>query len=289
MRCRTFPDRFAAATLSLRAHIDSLFPAETTAGAAGPVTTAGSVEYASSLGGQSVPMANVISTASWKRGGAVAPISIVSALGTGFAVAEELSEYPQESLNGLAIQVVDRAGVSRPAAIYSVAPGRVDFVLPAETALGVGEVRIQRGPQTVGAGSIRVARVAPAIFTESSGGSGPPQGWAVRTEADGTETVLPLGKCTNEVCEPLELELSGPTALTLLATGARGRTSLEAVEVSMDGVRVPVVSVEAQGEFPGYDLIVTAPLPDALRNRGAVDLMVTVDGERANVVRIRVR
>jgi uncharacterized protein (TIGR03437 family) len=242
--------------------------------------------------GTTPPLVQSMSAASLLRGAPVSPDSIVTAIGLSLAVREEFSEYPQPVVGGAAVEIVDGSGITHRADIYSASPARIDFVLPAATASGVAEVRVQRDGQTVAAGTVRVAAIAPAIFTENGRGSGPPRGWAIRTEADGTETVLPLGQCgsANPDCEPLELDMSsGPITLTLLSTGIRHRTALESVTAAANGIEIPIVSAGAQGDFPGYDQLVTGPLPEALRGHGIVDFIVFVEGEKANPVRIRVR
>lgn len=242
--------------------------------------------------GATVPLVEAMPAARVARGLAVAPESIVRLTGSNLATREESSEQPQEVQGSVSVQILDGAGVTRSARIYSASPTRIDLVLPSEIAPGTARAQVQHAGQTIATGSLRVAPVAPGLFTENGRGSGPPRGWAVRTGGDGEETVLPLGRCVpggDPECEPLELEMSGPVTLTLLATGVRGRASLEEVQAAAGGVEIPVISAEAQGEYPGYDQIVLGPLPEALRDRGVLDLVVRAGGEESNAVRIRVK
>jgi uncharacterized protein (TIGR03437 family) len=266
-----------------------------TAGAAGARLAGRSDAFAIKITpeGTTPPLAEARSAASLARGMAVAADSVVSILGSGFVNGEEYAEYPREEIRGLRVEITDGQGATRNAPLYLASASRIDVVVPADVAPGsVAALRVIQGSSLVAAGSMLVQNVAPGIFTENGRGSGPPRGWAVRVEGgDGGETVLPLGQCgSNSECEPLELDLGSAGArvtLTLLATGARKGTSVEMM--AGGDVVIPVLGTAAHADFPGYDQIVVGPLPEALRGRGVVELVLTVDGERANPVRIRVK
>lgn len=69
-------------------------------------------------------------------------------------------------------------------------------------------------------------------------------------------------------------------------TGIRGRSLLENVKVTIGGLDAPVQYAGPQNEYPGLDQVNVA-IPKALRGRGQVDLLLTVDGVAANPVRLR--
>src|SRR5262249_61061491 len=73
--------------------------------------------------------------------------------------------------------------------------------------------------------------------------------------------------------------------LILYGTGVRHRRSLEAVKVRIGGVEAPVLYAGAQGAYTGLDQINVA-LPQNLSGRGELDVLLTVDGYAANIVRI---
>ncbi len=247
--------------------------------------------------GVTPPLLDVRSAASQSRGGYAAPDSVLTILGDNLAANEMTSQDPQESLGGIRVEIVDREGASRSAAIYSASPTRIDAVVPADVALGATTVRVLReGAQqasVVASGSLYVAAVAPGIFTENGAGTGSPRGWAVRaSNTDGVESLLPLSQCSgsNGDCEPLELDLSsGGVTLTLLATGMRRQAPDTVVAIAGGEIPVPVITVKPHAQYPGYDQIVLGPLPLALQNRGLIDLALSVGAEKANVVRIRVK
>jgi uncharacterized protein (TIGR03437 family) len=60
------------------------------------------------------------------------------------------------------------------------------------------------------------------------------------------------------------------------------------VSVTIGGVAVPVFYAGAQGTYPGLDQV-NIVLPLQLRGKGEVDLILTVDGQAANPVRIAIQ
>jgi uncharacterized protein (TIGR03437 family) len=76
-------------------------------------------------------------------------------------------------------------------------------------------------------------------------------------------------------------------AITLYGTGIRNRTDLANVQCSIGGVNATVLFAGAQGAFQGLDQV-NVLLPAALRGRGTVNLVLTVDGKVTNTVTIAV-
>ena len=74
----------------------------------------------------------------------------------------------------------------------------------------------------------------------------------------------------------------------LYGTGLRNRSALANVNLKIGGVDAPVDFAGAQGEFAGLDQI-NARLPRSLIGRGEVDLMLMVDGQTANTVRVNIK
>ena len=94
---------------------------------------------------------------------------------------------------------------------------------------------------------------------------------------------------TAESCVPAPLDVStGPVFLTLFGTGLRNRSSLENVSASIGGVDVPVLFAGAGGGFPALDQV-NVQVPASLRGRGALSVVVTVDGQNTNPVTISVQ
>jgi uncharacterized protein (TIGR03437 family) len=86
----------------------------------------------------------------------------------------------------------------------------------------------------------------------------------------------------------MDVSGSTPVYVSLFGTGIRNRSSLENVKVSIGGVNVPVLYAGAQETYPGLDQV-NIQLPTQLRGKGEADLLLTVDGQAANSVRITIR
>ena len=75
------------------------------------------------------------------------------------------------------------------------------------------------------------------------------------------------------------------TTVRLEGTGFRHAAASAKVRVTVGDVDVPVLSF---GALPGMGRDqVTVRLPDELRGRGEVDVVLTVDGAISNVVRMK--
>lgn len=83
----------------------------------------------------------------------------------------------------------------------------------------------------------------------------------------------------------------GPDAmvfLELFGTGIQGRSSLANVTATIGGESVDVLFAGAQGQFPGLDQV-NLSLPQTLHTRGETDVVLTVDGQVANKVRVNLK
>jgi uncharacterized protein (TIGR03437 family) len=76
--------------------------------------------------------------------------------------------------------------------------------------------------------------------------------------------------------------------LLLFGTGLRQRSSLAAVTARVGGTAAPVSFAGAQGSLVGLDQV-NLLLPRTLIGRGAVDVVLTVDGKTANTVGVSIR
>jgi uncharacterized protein (TIGR03437 family) len=75
--------------------------------------------------------------------------------------------------------------------------------------------------------------------------------------------------------------------LTLYGTGFRNRSSLANVQVTVNGVSVPVQYAGAQPSFPGLDQV-NISLPAALSGAGIANVVLTVDGQASNTVTVNI-
>jgi uncharacterized protein (TIGR03437 family) len=102
----------------------------------------------------------------------------------------------------------------------------------------------------------------------------------ITAQADGTHSVRPLQ------AGPVEPGAStGKTMLQFYASGVRDASE---VHVEIGGQDVPVLYSGAAGHFPGLDEV-TVEVPRNLAGMGDVDVVMTVDGQAASPVRIRIQ
>ena len=233
------------------------------------------------------PMTNV-SAASSRRGG-LPPDSIVTAYGRKLATETAAAPTPDwpTMLGGTRVRVRDAQGVERPARVAFASPGQVNYLMPPETAFGPARVTIIAADGAMTSALVAVSPVAPGLFTANTDGLA--AAFVIRVKQDGAqlvENVVALDDQGRIVPNPIASgEESDRLILLLFGTGVRGRTSLNDVQVAIDGVEAPVAYAGPQGEFPGLDQI-NVEIPRSLAGRGVVDIVVRVAGEIANTLRI---
>jgi len=194
-----------------------------------------------------------------------------------------------EQLGGTSLRIEDSQGAARPAPLFFVAPGQINFLIPPETAPGPAVLTVETAAGRTSS-ALDVSAVAPALFSANANGRGVAAAQALTVAADGgrsTQFVFdpqaPLGERTGVPLDPGE-EGTG-VFLTLFGTGIRnaGGVLLEA-----GGLPVQVFFAGPQGRFVGLDQINAGPLPRELAGQGEVELVVTADGRRSNAVTVTI-
>ncbi len=189
------------------------------------------------------------------------------------------SHNPPTELGGTIVRIKDAAGVERPALLDYVSPLQLNYVVPADTAIGNAVVTIASGDGNEWTSPLEVKRVAPFLFIMNEEGF--LTALVVRLR-DGVQSVETTFDVVNgrQVPKPIDL---GPETdqvwLVAFATGLRARSSLDNVHVDIGGVDAPVEFASPQGEFAGVDQIkVKLPRQFPGRNSNAW-LTIRVDGE----------
>jgi uncharacterized protein (TIGR03437 family) len=226
----------------------------------------------------------VVSAASFAPG-PLAPGSIASAFGAGILPAGQTaagtSPLPA-TLAGVSVTVRDSAGVSRPAALYFVSSNQINFVIPAQTSIGVATVTVAGAlsSQSLNA-QAQIAAVAPSFFTI---GSETAAAYAVQVAPNGAQTVLPVFTTA-----PVPIDLSSPDAVYVALFGA-GFDSANASStiVTVQGVSVPVTYAGPQGTYSGMDQI-NILLPPSLAGTGLANISASVAGIVSNTVQITIK
>ena len=85
---------------------------------------------------------------------------------------------------------------------------------------------------------------------------------------------------------PIDLGTDGSVYLTLYGTGIRNHTG--AIACSINRISIPVIYAGAQGQYEGLDQVNIGPLAH-LSGSGEVDLVLIVDGQSSNPVRVNFR
>jgi uncharacterized protein (TIGR03437 family) len=226
--------------------------------------------------------------------GTLAPEAICTLFGAGLAsssVTASATPLPT-SIDGVQVQIRDSAGVTRDAPLFYVSPTQISFQNPPGVNSGAATITVLRNGSTVGQGTAVVEQVTPGLFTANANGQGVAAAFALRVRADGSQTLEPLSQLNPSTNKYETLQLSiGPASdqLFLLAfgTGFRSRTSLANVTATVGGTNAEVTYAGAQGGFTGLDQA-NIRIPASLSGRGDVDVVLSVDGKRANTVVINV-
>ncbi len=239
------------------------------------------------------PVASV-SAASFS-GSQLAAETITALFGNGLATATQIANsvpLPTQ-LAGTTVKVTDSTGTDRLSPLFFVAPGQINYLIPPGTAIGGATTTITTGEGSVFTEGLRIAAVAPGVFSANASGQGVAAAAALRVRADNSqsfEAVARFDSALNRfVAVPIDLGgTSDQVFLLLYGTGIRGRSALSAVTATIGGVSAPVEYAGAQGDFAGLDQL-NVRLPRALAGRGDMDVIVLVDGKPANAVRINIK
>ncbi|MBI1760638.1 MAG: hypothetical protein HYR56_04295 [Acidobacteria bacterium] len=117
--------------------------------------------------------ATTVSAASFNAAN-IAEKGLVAAFGTALATSTQSANTTPlpTTLGGTTVKVTDSNGVERPAPLFFVSSGQVNFQIPTGTAVGAAMVTITNGDGTGALGMLDVKAAAPAIFTSGATGQG---------------------------------------------------------------------------------------------------------------------
>jgi uncharacterized protein (TIGR03437 family) len=239
-----------------------------------------------------------VSAASY-RGPQLAPESIAAVFGQNFSTTTVIASGGPALPTALAnasVNVMDSAGTSRLAPLFYVSPSQINFQIPPGTAAGNGTIAIANANVTIASGAINIVNTAPALFTANASGSGVLTGLALRIKANGSQTYEPLVRidAQNQIV-PIPIDL-GPDLgastdrvfLVAFGSGFRFRSSLSAVSATIGGTSAHALFAGPQPNFVGLDQV-NIQLPRSLIGRGDLDMILTVDGQTANTVRVNIK
>lgn len=232
-----------------------------------------------------------VSAASF-TGGSLAPEEIVTAFGANLASGTEVgtSTPLPTSLLGTSIKVKDKNNVERPAPLFFVSSGQINFQVPPDTATGKATVTITNAQNTSVSATVLIEKTAPGLFTANASGKDVPAAILLRVKPDGTQIFEPIARLDSQQNKfvPLPIDFGAENDLLFLllfGSGWRGRSSMDKVIARIGDMNIPVQYAGAQGSFIGQDQI-NLQLPRILIGRGEVSLSLTVDGQMANLITV---
>jgi uncharacterized protein (TIGR03437 family) len=194
---------------------------------------------------------------------------------------------------GTTVKARDSLGVERLAQLFTVTPDQINFAVPGGMANGLAAITVINDKGEIASGSVNVASVAPGLFAANANGQGVAAAVVLRIKADNTtqyEPVVRFDSATSRfVSVPIDL---GPESdrvfLIAFATGVRGRSALANVRATIGGVNAPALYAGPSPGFIGLDQV-NIQLDRSLAGKGEVDVILTVDGKMANVVKINLK
>jgi uncharacterized protein (TIGR03437 family) len=233
----------------------------------------------------------VVSAASYARG-LVAPDSIAAAFGQGLSssTASAAGLPLPTSLAGVSVRVKDNAGADRPASLFFVSPGQVNFLVPAQTRPGPATITLVTAAGEIRSAAVTVDNTTPGLFTADSSGKGLAAAFVVKTESDGAQFTTPVSRYDEEakriVAEPIRFGSESQVLVaTLYGTGLRLRSQLSAVSARVGQTPCEVLFAGSQPSFAGLDQV-NVRLPRSLAAAGEVAIELTIEGKMANPVTV---
>ena len=208
--------------------------------------------------------------------GAVAPSSLATLFGTNLG-------------SSLSLGVTDSNGTARNAMLLYVSSSQINFVVRDDTAPGPASFAVNGLTTPVATGEIQ--SVAPTLFSMSGDGHGVAAATAISVQVNNPtlQSPVPVFNCASSGCFAVPISLGVDTSIyvTFYGTGIRNRSSLANVVVKINGFSVYVLYVGPSPGTPGLDQV-NVLLPLNLRGSNETNVILTVDGQTANVVTINI-
>jgi mannan endo-1,4-beta-mannosidase len=252
-------------------------------------TTAVLLKYA---GLTVAPPISTVSAASY-GGAMLAPESIAAVFGTWLSDSTQAATTTPLpfAINGTRASVTDSAGAVRNAPLFFASLSQINLQIPPGASSGSATLKILRDDRVVACGAVTISSVAPGLFTANASGAGVPAAIALRYrngQEAGSEPVFQFDG-TRFVPRPVDIGPEGDQVfLVVFGTGIRLRSLLSAVTCNVGGANAEVFFAGPTPGFVGLDQA-NILIPRSLAGRGEVDVILTVEGKAANMVRIAIK
>ena len=194
------------------------------------------------------------------------------------------------TLAGTIAKVHDSLGVERDASFFFASQTQANLLLPTATTTGLAMLALTNGNGQTAANLINITPVAPGLFTADASGQGYPAAVVYRYRNNALVAIEPVARFDTTqnkiVAVPIDLGAETDTLFLVgFGTGLRYRSGLGGVSASIGGAAVEVLFAGAQGDLVGVDQI-NLRIPRTLAGRGDVDVILTVEGNIANAVKL---
>jgi uncharacterized protein (TIGR03437 family) len=191
------------------------------------------------------------------------------------------------SLDGNALTVTDSANVVRPAPLFYIAPGQINFEIPPGTALGTAKLTVQNQNGSTQTGLFQIGAVSPGIYPLNPSGLAAALALPV---VSGTQLALqPVWQLVSGSVLALPVSLGPSTEQVYLELYGTGFRNAKSITATVGGVSVPILGWAAQGQYVGEDQVNIGPLPRSLAGAGNVNIVITADGKAANTVNVTIQ
>ncbi len=230
------------------------------------------------VGVTAVQAARTVNAASFVQ--SVAPDSLAATFGTQLSTTTAAANSLPLPLTLAGVTVMVN-NLSAP--LLYVSPTQINYQIPANVDPGTAVVKVMNGGTEIANGTVTIESVSPSIFTVKADGKGVP---AAQTTVNGT-TFLPVANADGTARAISVGTTAQPNFLVLYGTGLRRRSSLTNVRVLIGGVQAEVSFLGAHSRLVGVDQM-NIKLPQTVRGRGNVDVVVIIDGKTANTVTINI-
>ena len=160
------------------------------------------------------------------------------------------------TLAGTTVKVRDSLGTERFAPLFFVAPTQINYQIPPGMSAGDATVIVTSNNEVVTTDVVKIAAVAPGLFTANSSGTGLAAATVLRVKADGSQTYEPVVRFDQTqnkiIAVPIDL---GPETdqvfLLLFGTGWRNRSSVATTSCKIGGTSSEILYAGPQGGFVG--------------------------------------
>ena len=191
------------------------------------------------------------------------------------------------SINGNALTVTDSANVVRPAPLFFISPGQINFEIPPGTALGTAKLTVQNQNGSTQTGLFQIGSLSPGIFELN--GSGLVAAWILPVISGTQQALQPVFQLASGSVVALPLNLGPSTEQVYLEIYGTGFRNAKNITATVGGLSVPVLGWAATSQFVGEDQVNIGPLPPSLAGRGSVNIVITADGLAANTVNVTIQ